>query len=203
VPAVLLTAGLVAVGILAAGFAAARFLAAGCFARGFDAVLGFDAAAAFGFGFALADAAFGLRGAEVALASRAAGAASGSGVAGVRGVAARLSLRRCGRVRGSPPRTSEWRSSLIDRDMIAHAGVPVRDPPRGQPLGADLKRAESRTDVPRDREFAGISLRNLKRSEPFLVIDLQSAVHTALAQDGPDLPRRRPPAPLHCLAFKK
>jgi hypothetical protein len=50
-------------------------------------------------------------------------------------------------------------------------------------------------------------LRNLKRSEPFLVIDLQrdlqSAVRTALAQDGPELHRRRPPAPLHCLAFKK
>ncbi len=36
--------------------------------------------------------------------------------------------------------------------------------------------------------FAGNSVRNLKRSGTFLVIDGQSAVATALAQDGPDVP---------------
>ena len=79
-------------GFLAAGFLAAGFLAAGVLAAAFLAA-GFVAA----------------------------GVVSGPGAAAAL-VAARLSLRRCGRVRGSPPRTSEWRSSLIDRDMIAHPG---------------------------------------------------------------------------------
>ena len=43
-----------------------------------------------------------------------------SGVSAAGGAEARLSLRRWGRVRGSPPRTSEWRSSVIAGDMIAH-----------------------------------------------------------------------------------
>lgn len=44
---------------------------------------------------------------------RAAGRAAGIGVARTGVGAARFSLRRCGRVRGSPPRTSEGRSSLM------------------------------------------------------------------------------------------
>jgi hypothetical protein len=69
--------------------------------------------------------------------------------------APRLSLRRCGRVRGSAPRTSEGCSSLISTPMIAHGGWVRRRPDRRQLLNS--------------REIGAKSRRNLKRTGPLYV----------------------------------
>ena len=67
----------------------------------------------FGVGFALGRAA---GEASLAACTASLAACTASLAAGGR----RFSLRRCGRVRGRPPRTSEGRSSLISGAMIAH-----------------------------------------------------------------------------------
>jgi hypothetical protein len=100
----------------------------------------------------------------------------------------RFSLRRCGRVRGRPPRTSDGRSSLIGSSMIAHVARTRRPAP--QAAVARRRYLLGLHDDPRILE------RNLKRSGTFLVSTSETSAASAAPGAGwPASQRLRWPAP--------
>jgi hypothetical protein len=90
-----------------------------------------------------------------------------AGAVGVAGAGGRFSLRRCGRVRGNAPSTSDVRSSLIavqsSRNRASHCAIA---PPRRR--GAD--RVTVRRSKPPNRVLRGIHRGSLETGREFVSI---------------------------------